>query len=143
MDGWLKYHFAFMAPTAGAIIMKGGDLKAVTSDPELIHRYCQACREAGEVLRAVGYRRRQPAIFNLYYWLPRWLEQRVFGRLFGSPAAATRFGLHARCVGPELLELAADFGVLKDLAGMETPALDELLRAVRRAERAVGREEVA
>ena len=26
MDGWLKYHFAFIAPTTGAFFEKAGDL---------------------------------------------------------------------------------------------------------------------
>ena len=133
MDGWLKYHFAFMAPTAGVIFMKGGHLRAVANDSEAIHQYCRACREAGDVLRKIGYRRRQPPIFNLYYWLPWWLEPVVFGRLFGSRSAEVRFGLHARVVGPELLEMAEEFAVLKQLAGMETPVLDALLGHVSRS----------
>ena len=127
MDGWLKYHFAFMAPTAGAIFMKDGDMKAVAADREAIHHYCRACREAGNVLREIGYRKRQPPVFNLYYWLPRWLEPVVFGKLFGSRSAEIRFGLHAQTVGPELHEMAEEFAVLKRLAGIATPNLDALL----------------
>ena len=132
MDGWLKYHFAFMAPTAGVIFAKGGDMRAVAADREAIHHYCIACREAGDVLREIGYRRRQPPIFNLYYWLPRWLEPVVFGKLFTSRSAEIRFGLHARGVGPELHEMAEEFEVLKRLAGMKTPHLDMLLDCVPR-----------
>ena len=83
MDGWLKYHYAFIAPTAGVIFEKGGDMEAVATDGEAIHRYCRACREAGDVLRKIGYHKRQPPVFNLYYWLPHWLEPMVFSRLFG------------------------------------------------------------
>ncbi len=127
IDGWLKYHFAFMAPTAGVIFMKDADLAAVAADRQAIHLYCRACREAGDVLRKAGYRRRQPPIFNLYYWLPRWLEPMVFSKLFGSRSAEVRLGLHARTVGPELLDLAEEFAELKGRAGMETPSLDALL----------------
>ncbi len=143
MDGWLKYHFAFMAPTAGIIFMRGGDLRAVATDKQAIHSYCRACREAGNVLRAIGYRRRRPPVFNLYYWLPRWTEPLVFSRLFGSRSAEIRFGLHARVVGPELLELAEEFAVLKRLSGVETPCLDALLKHVPRQEPFVDRKEVA
>ncbi|MCP3961085.1 MAG: ketopantoate reductase family protein [bacterium] len=138
IDGWLKYHFAFMAPTAGVIFMKGGDMRAVATDQEAIHRYCRACREAGDVLRAVGYRKRQPPIFNLYYWLPRWLEPLVFSRLFGSRGGEVRFGLHVRTVGPELRDLMEEFADLEAEAGLETPTLDALLGHVPRpdAERA-------
>ncbi len=143
IDGWLKYHFAFMAPTTGAIFAKNGDLRAVAGDPDLIHLYCRACREAGTVLRAIGYHRRQPGIFNLYYWLPRWLEPLVFGKLFASRGASVRFGLHARSVGPELLEMAAEFAELKARTGLETPALDALLDHVPRPRLAADRQEVA
>ena len=127
MDGWLKYHFAFMAPTAGVIFAKNVDMGAVAADDSAIHQYCRACREAGNVLRKIGYRKRQPPIFNLYYWLPRWLEPMVFSKLFGSRNGEIRFGLHARTIGPELHEMSEEFAVLKRLSGMETPDLDALL----------------
>ena len=127
MDGWLKYHFAFMAPTVGVIFEKDGDLGAVADDPELIHKYCGACREAGDVLRKVGYKKRQPPVFNLFYWLPRWLEPRVFGKLFRSRSAEIRVGLHAPGIGPELHDMAGEFAELKAEAGLETPTLDSLL----------------
>ena len=132
MDGWLKYHFAFIAPTTGVIFKKGGDLRAVAADRESIHQYCRACREAGDVLRKVGYRKRQPPVFNLYYWLPRWLEPPVFSKLFNSRSAEVRFGLHAPGVVPELLEMAEEFAELKAEAGMETPTLDSLLACLPR-----------
>ncbi len=143
IDGWLKYHFAFMAPTAGVIFKKGGDMGAVAADSQAIHEYCRACREAGDVLRAVGYRRRQPAVFNLYYWLPRWLEPLVFKQLFGSRSGEVRFGLHVRTVGPELLEMAEEFAELKAEAGLETPTLDALLACVPRPQPAADGQEVA
>jgi len=127
ISGWLKYHFAFMAPTAGVTFMKGGDMHAVAADRNAIQQYCRACREAGNVLREAGYRKRQPAVFNLYYWLPRRLEPVIFSKLFGSRSAEIRFGLHAKTVGTELLELAEEFAVLRKLVGMETPDLDALL----------------
>ena len=144
MDGWLKYHFAFMAPTVGAILEKAGDPGAVADDPELIHRYCLACREAGAVLRQAGHERRQPPVFNLYYWLPRWLEPTVFGKLFGSRSAEVRIGLHALGVVPELLEMADEFAELRGESGMETPTLDAFLAGLPRLRpRATDRPEVA
>ena len=143
MDGWLKYHYAFIAPTTGVIFKKGGDLRAVASDKESIHQYARACREAGDVLRKVGYPKRQPPVFNLYYWLPRWLEPTVFAKLFRSRSAEVIFGLHAPGVGPELLEMAEEFADLKAEAGMETPALDSLLAYVPRPAGTHRREEAS
>ena len=130
MDGWLKYHFAFIAPTVGVAFLKGGDLEAVANDSRAIHQYCSACREAGDVLRDLGYQKRHPPKFNLFYCLPRWLEPKVFGQLFGSKSAEVRVGLHAKVIGPELLEMAAEFDSLKASVNITTPNLDELLSYV-------------
>ena len=130
MDGWLKYHFAFMGPTAGIIFKFDGDMKAVASDKEGIHLYCRACREAGNILRKVGYVKRQPFVFNLFYWLPRWLETKIFAKLFNSEEAEVKFGLHAKAVGPELLGLSEEFAELKARSGIKTPSLDALLACI-------------
>jgi 2-dehydropantoate 2-reductase len=143
LDGWLKYHFAFMAPTAGVILEKGGDAGAVAADAEAIHRYCRACREAGNVLRKAGYRRRQPGIFNLYYWLPRWLEPKIFTKFFASKSTGIRFGLHARTVGSELLVLAREFKLMASVQGMKTPTLDRMIENVLRSDTGIGDERVA
>ena len=64
-------------------------------------------------------------------WLPRWLEPRLAARLFRSEEAAVKIGLHARTVGPELLELAAEFETCKAETRIPTPELDALLQSVR------------
>jgi hypothetical protein len=66
-------------------------------------------------------------VFNLFYWLPRWLESPVFSKLFNSRSAEVRIGLHAPGVVPELLEMVEEFAELKAEAGVETPTLDSLL----------------
>lgn len=132
MDGWLKYHFAFVAPTAGVVLMHNGDCRAVAADTSALRKYIRACREAGDVLREIGYRKRQPLIFNLYYWLPEWMNIRVFRRFFSSRKAGVALGLHASEVGEELLEMMEEFRALRTRAGVETPHLDELVSHVRR-----------
>ncbi len=130
MDGWLKYHFAFMAPTAGAVLKHGGDMHAVAADSATLRQYILACREAGDVLRAVGYTRRQPFVFNLYYWQPLWLGTKVFRGFFTSRQVEIQMGLHAGEVGEEVQQMMAEFEVFKAEAGMETPNLDALVRYV-------------
>ncbi len=131
IDGWLKYHFAFVGPMVGAVYKHRFDLAAVAEDQDTLHQFCAACREAGDVLRANGYRRRQPFVFNMFYWLPRWLEPKVFAKLFGAPAARIRFGLHAAVVRPEFLALADEFSVLQRQASLPTKAFDALLAYLR------------
>lgn len=131
IDGWLKYHFAFMGPTVGVVLMHGGDLEAVAGSRQSLRKYIRGCREAGDVLRAVGYKRRQPAIFNLYYWLPEWVGVKVFRSFFRSRKVEVAMGLHASEVGDELLEMMEEFAELKAQAGFDTPNLDELISCAR------------
>ena len=132
IDGWLKYHFAFMGPTAGVVLMHAGNLEAVAADTAGLRMYIRACREAGDVLRAVGYKKRQPPIFNLYYWLPEWVGVRTFQRFFRSRKVEVAMGLHASEVGDELLEMMDEFTELRARTGIETPNLDELLSFTRK-----------
>jgi len=132
IDGWLKYHFAFMGPTAGVVLMHGGDLEAVAGSRQSLRKYIRACREAGDVLKAVGYKRRQPPIFNLYYWLPDWVGVKVFRSFFRSRKVEVAMGLHASEVGDELLEMMEEFAELRARAGIETPNLDELVSFARK-----------
>jgi len=126
-NGWFKYHFAFMGPTAGIVFKCELDLHAVATDKEGIRKYVLACREAGNVLMRIGYTKRQPFIFNIYYWLPKWLAPKVFKKLFTSRHAEVGIGLHARAIGSEFYEMVEEFAELKAKAGIETRNLDEML----------------
>jgi hypothetical protein len=61
--------------------------------------------------------------------------------LFGSKSAEVRLGLHATVIGPELLEMAAEFDSLRAKVKIDTPNLDELLSCVPRDDSAGTREE--
>lgn len=127
IDGWLKYHFAFAGPMAGVLFMCGGDVHAVAANTEALRKYIRACREAGNVLRKAGYKKRQPPVFNLYYWMPEWLTLKVFKRFFQSRRIEVAVGLHAPAVGDEVMEMMEEFAELKQKTGLETPNLDELM----------------
>lgn len=127
IDGWLKYHFAFVGPAAGLIIKNSMNLKTTASDKKGLRKYVMACREAGNVLKQVGFKKRQPPVFNIFYWIPLWLAPKVFRSLFASRWAEVALGLHAKSVGDELGDLKAEFSILQDQAGIKTPVLDEML----------------
>jgi ketopantoate reductase len=133
MEGWLMYHFAFVGPIAGVVLEAGGDLLAVAKDPDALRRFRLACRQAGDVLAACGQTRRQPPIFNLFYWIPAWLAPKVFRPIFDSPFSQVAFGLHMNAIGGELGELAEEFATLQATAGLTTPELDALLAHIHRS----------
>ena len=128
MDGWLKYHFAFVAPIAGVYFKCQKDFKAVQADSDAIRTYIRACKEAGDVLEAAGYKKRQPFIFNLYYWFPEGLNAKIFrDKFFGSRFVEVAMGMHATAIGDELLELIVEFREVQAETSVETPHLDHLL----------------
>ncbi len=127
MDGWLKYHFAFMGPTVGLIFKHNGDLKKAAEDNDGLRKYVLACREAGNVLAKVGYTKRQPPVFNLFYWLPLWIAPKVFRKMFSSRFAEVGFGLHVKVIGDEFRALNEEFSAIKKMSGVETPNMDGLL----------------
>jgi hypothetical protein len=75
----------------------------------------------------VGYRKRQPPVFNLYYWQPLWLGVKVFRSFFTSRKVEIQMGLHAGEVGEEVQQMMEEFEELKARAGIDTPNLDELM----------------
>jgi ketopantoate reductase len=127
IDGWLKYHYAFIAPTAGVVFKNNIDLQKAAADDAGLRKYIHACREAGDVLKDAGYRKRQPPIFNLYYFLPEFLAPKVFKKLFGSRFAEVAIGLHAKAIGSEFQEMKEEFRELQKTTSRGTPNLDELL----------------
>ena len=127
IDGWLKYHFAFVGPTAAVVAKCGGDVRAVSTNKKVLRQFVLACREAGNVLRKAGYPKRQPPIFNLFYWTPLWLAPKAFKPLFDSRFAEVAIGLHAKAIGNEFAEMADEFAELQAKAGIDTPNLDALL----------------
>ena len=125
--GWLMYHFAFVGPMAAVVAKCGGDVRAVSSNKKVLRQFVLACREAGNVLRKAGYPKRQPPIFNLFYWTPLWLAPKAFKPLFDSRFAEVAIGLHAKAIGSEFAEMADEFAELQAKTGIDTPNLDELL----------------
>ncbi len=125
MDGWLKYHVAFVNPIAGALL-KAGDNYKLANDKKTIIEYIRAVKEGGKVLKAIGFKKRYPFKFNLFYWMPEWFLHFVLKQLFNSKFAEVAMMMHARAAADEMQELAGEFKTLKDQTSIKTPNLDEL-----------------
>jgi len=130
IDGWLKYHFAFVVPMAGAVLKCNNDVRAVGSNKKVLRQYVLACRDAGNVLRKAGYPKRQPPIFNLFYWTPLWIAPNVFKPLFDSRFAEVAIGLHLNAIGNEFAQMVDEFSQLQAKARIDTPNLDDLLEHI-------------
>lgn len=126
MDGWLKYHVALVSPLVNALYKHDCDNYALAKDKKTIRVLVRAAKEGGRVLKALGYTKRHPFKFNLFYWLPEILVGKVFQGLLGSKFAEIGFALHARAAQDEMKELASDFRSLIVKTSVPTPNIDKL-----------------
>jgi 2-dehydropantoate 2-reductase len=129
IDGWLKYHVAFVNPIAGALL-KCGDNYKLAKDRDTIRTYVRAVKEGGRVLTALGYNKRYPFKFNLFYWMPEWVLIKVMKQLFNSRFAEIGFMLHVNAAKDEMIELGNEFKTLKNQTSVKTPNLDELINCI-------------
>ena len=128
IDGWLKYHVALVSPIANALLMHDCDSYALAADREGLRLLVRACKEGGNVVRALGYTKRQPFKWNLFYWLPEFMSAKVFAGLLNSRFAEIAFARHARAAADEMRCLADEFKILIDRTSMATPNIDRLRR---------------
>ena len=125
MDGWLKYHVAFVLPVAGALL-KSGDNYTLAKDKETIRTYIRAVKEGGRVLKSLGYKKSFNTKFKLFYWFPEGLLISILKKVFDSRFAEIAMMMHVRAARDEMIELAKEFDSLRDQASVETPNIDEL-----------------
>jgi len=127
IDGWLKYHVALIMPLGFALYKHDCDNYALAKDKATMRMMVRAAKEGGRVLHALGYTKRQPFQFNLFYWLPEILNVKAIEGLLGSKFAEVAFARHARAARDETGELADEFQSLAEQTSIATPNI-ELLR---------------
>jgi 2-dehydropantoate 2-reductase len=95
IDGWLKYHVALVSPLVGALYKHDCDNYQAAEDKETLRALVRAAKEGGRVLRAIGFSKRQPFEFNLFYWLPESMSTMAVKGMLGSKFAEVAFAMHA------------------------------------------------
>jgi len=128
IDGWLKYHVALVSPMGSALLMHDCDNYALAGDRDGLRLLVRACKEGGNVLSALGYKKRQPFKWNLFYWMPEFMSAKVLAGLLGSRYAEVAFARHARAAADEMTCLAGEFKTLIDQTSLATPSIDTLRR---------------
>jgi len=126
IDGWLKYHAAFVLPLSYCLYKHNCDNYAVAKSPETKLEMVKAAKEAGNVLKALGYKKRYPFKFNLFYWLPEKITAKVIKALFNTEYAKIAFAHHASYAINEVEELTNDFYKLIQKSNISTPAFNQL-----------------
>lgn len=128
MDGWLKYHIAMVFPMCAVLLKNDCDNYKLAENKEDVRCCLRASKEAGNVLKALGYTKRQPFRFNLFYWMPEFLVVKIFQEILSSKFAEIGFAMHARAAADEFKEHADDFKTLIDKTSVKTPNIDKLSR---------------
>ncbi|MDH3640365.1 MAG: hypothetical protein OES09_18155, partial [Gammaproteobacteria bacterium] len=130
IDGWLKYHVARVSPLVGVLYKHDCDTHQAAKDKETLRVLVRAAKEGGRVLRALGFRKRQPFEYNLVYWLPEFMSIMALQRLFESKFAEVAFAMHARASRDEMADLAREFQELTARTSVDTPNIDSLRKFV-------------
>jgi 2-dehydropantoate 2-reductase len=126
IDGWLKYHVALVSPLVNALYKHDCDNYALAKDKATMRAMVRAAKEGGRVLHDLGYTKRQPFQFNLFYWLPEILNVKAIEGLLGSKFAEVAFARHARAARDEFGELADEFRSLVEQTSIATPNINLL-----------------
>ncbi|MCP4316245.1 MAG: ketopantoate reductase family protein [Hyphomicrobiales bacterium] len=126
IDGWLKYHAALVLPLAGALYKHDCDNYQASKDKQTLRSAVRAAKEGGRVLRALGFRKRQPFAFNMFYWLPEFIIIMSVKRLLESKFAEVAFSMHAEAARDEIKSLAHEFRELTAKTSVDTPNIDTL-----------------
>ncbi len=126
IDGWLKYHVALVSPLVGALYKHDCDNYQVAKDKDILRALVRAAKEGGRVLRALGFKRRQPFAFNLFYWLPEFMNMMAVKELLKSKFAEVAYAMHAKAAQDEMRSLAIDFQELTNKTSVDTPNIGML-----------------
>ena len=129
IDSWFKYHIAFVLPVAGALLTSGDNYQ-LAKDKPTIRKYIHAVREAGRVLKSLGYQKSYNTKFKLFYWMPTGLLIQILSKVFSSKFSEVAMMMHVRAAKDEMAELAKEFYTLKNKSEVKTPNLDELMRVI-------------
>ena len=130
MDGWLKYHAAYVVPLAGALL-KTGDNYKLADDKNTIRTYIRAVKEAGKALSALGYKNQLPTKIKSFYWNPEWITIKILKLVFKSKFAEIAMMMHVNAAKDEMLELGTELITLKNQTLIKTPNLVELIKCIK------------
>ena len=126
MDGWLKYHGAYILPLAGALLKCGDNFK-LSGDKNTMRTYIRAVKEAGKVIKALGYKDQNPVKIKSFNWNPEWITINILKMVFRSKFAEIAMMMHVNAAKDEMYELGSEIKMLANQASLKTPNLDELI----------------
>jgi 2-dehydropantoate 2-reductase len=125
MDAWLKAHAAFDIPMVAGAYAVGGNVSRIARTPEALVLMARAIQENFRVLQTLGIPV-TPVTVRVIGWLPEFLLVAFLGRLFRSKFAELGIGKHTDDSPDEMKQLDSELQELAHVAGVSTPAADQL-----------------
>ncbi len=129
MDSWLRYHVAFVLPLAGALLQSGDNYR-LAKGKKTVAQYVQAVREAGRVLKSLGWKKSYNPKFKLFYLFPVVMLQKILAKVFSTKFSEIAMMMHVRAARDEMEELSHEFRSLISQTSVKTPNLHHLLDVV-------------
>jgi len=130
IDGWLKYHAAYVLPLAGALL-KSGDNYKLAEDKTTIRTYIRGVKEAVKVLIVLGKKNQLPMKIKSFSWNPEWITIKILKLVFKSKFAEIAMMMHVNAAKDEMKELGNEFLFLKNQTTIKTPNLVELVGCIK------------
>jgi len=130
IDGWLKYHAAYVVPLAGALL-KCGDNYKLADDKNTIRKYIRSVKEAVRVVSELGYKNQLPMKIKSFNWNPEWITIKILKLVFKSKFAEIAMMMHVNAAKDEMLELGNELQTLKNQTSVKTPNLVELIKCIK------------
>jgi len=111
----------------GKLAMKYNcDLHALARSTEDLNLLVDARREAHQVMRALGHKI-VPLSEDAIRFIPRFLQVAGMRALLNSKLGEVGLGYHVSQAPDEMIQLAHEFGVLVDQAGLPVTAIRKVL----------------
>jgi len=129
IDGWLKYHIAYINPLAGALLKCGNNYN-LAKDKDTIRTYIRAVKEGGRVLKALGFKNQFPFKIRTFYLNPEWITINILKQVFNSKFPEIAMMMHVNAAKDEMNELGKEFRTLINQTSVKTPNLDELISCI-------------
>jgi 2-dehydropantoate 2-reductase len=129
MDAWLKTHIAMVSPIGNAIYACRGSNYELAKSAGTVRKMVVAIREGLAVVMALGYPV-TPVKLNALRLMPVPVLTVIFRWILNTEFADTYMAKHANAARDEMKQLADEFLVLRDRAGIRTPAIDELYKSI-------------
>ncbi len=128
IDSWKRYHVALAIPFGCAMYMNEACNIRLSENREDVIKCLQGIREAFAVLRKLGYPVEPPKL-RWVFALPDFILAPLFQRVLKTNIADIGLARHLRNAREEMEQLEEEFFLLVEKSGLDTPVLDELVRA--------------